>query len=433
MRLLRVARRTCRSRCTSCCSTRSPNGSSSRRPASATRRGCSTRCGRTTPTGSTCARRSASSIPPTSPSRRCATTPIFVDQIQTRRRGGDEQARRRDARTRGRLPDVGERPVPAEAADRRHDARPARPRVARPDRERRAAAAVPGAHSDERAGRQPPDSGQRTEHGAAIPPLPSPPGVRPACCGWVFDPADVFDEAKLLALLGSAPDVTRLKGVFRAAGRVDRGEPRRDGGERRPRPRTAATAASKCSPTRSTGTRSSATAALLGLPKLVTARPPVWYNSTHPPTRLRISPETLHARRTLPPPRRPRRLFRLRPRRRSRYSGGRRPRRADVAAAASRPRCRRSSSRRATTSASSATRWPSGCSTTAGSKRYLHARFPEHDLVDPQPRLLRRRADDAAAVAGLRHARPVARRQRPDPAAEQARATRASCRRTASR
>jgi G3E family GTPase len=43
---------------------------------------------------------------------------------------------------------------------------------------------------------------------------PSPPGVSPACCGWVFDPADVFDEGKLLALLGSAKGVTRLKGVF---------------------------------------------------------------------------------------------------------------------------------------------------------------------------------------------------------------------------
>ena len=31
--------------------------------------------------------------------------------------------------------------------------------------------------------------------------------------------------------------------------------------------------------------------------------------------------------------------------------------------------------------ASSATRWPTGCSTTAGWRRYLHSRFPEHDLV----------------------------------------------------
>ncbi len=43
---------------------------------------------------------------------------------------------------------------------------------------------------------------------------PSPPGVKPACCGWVFDPADVFDENKLLTLLGGVKGVTRLKGVF---------------------------------------------------------------------------------------------------------------------------------------------------------------------------------------------------------------------------
>ena len=42
---------------------------------------------------------------------------------------------------------------------------------------------------------------------------------------------------------------------------------------------------------------------------------------------------------------------------------------------------RASPSRRATTSASSATRWPTACSTTAGWKRYLHSRFPKHDLV----------------------------------------------------
>ncbi len=46
---------------------------------------------------------------------------------------------------------------------------------------------------------------------------PSPPGVHPACCGWIFDPADVFDEGKLLALLGGTKAVTRLKGVFRLA------------------------------------------------------------------------------------------------------------------------------------------------------------------------------------------------------------------------
>ena len=35
-------------------------------------------------------------------------------------------------------------------------------------------------------------------------------------------------------------------------------------------------------------------------------------------------------------------------------------------------------------------------------------RFPDHDLVDPQPRLLRRRADDPAPLGRLRHARRVA-------------------------
>jgi hypothetical protein len=38
--------------------------------------------------------------------------------------------------------------------------------------------------------------------------------VRPACCGWLFDAGDVFDEGKLLALLGGVKGVTRLKGVF---------------------------------------------------------------------------------------------------------------------------------------------------------------------------------------------------------------------------
>ena len=41
----------------------------------------------------------------------------------------------------------------------------------------------------------------------------------------------------------------------------------------------------------------------------------------------------------------------------------------------------RSRCSRATTSASSATRSPSGCSTTAGSRRCCYARFPKHDLV----------------------------------------------------
>jgi G3E family GTPase len=42
----------------------------------------------------------------------------------------------------------------------------------------------------------------------------SPPGTRPAC-GWVFPPDAVFDEPRLLALLRTAPGVSRLKGVFR--------------------------------------------------------------------------------------------------------------------------------------------------------------------------------------------------------------------------
>ncbi len=36
-------------------------------------------------------------------------------------------------------------------------------------------------------------------------------------CGWVFDAADVFDEAKLLALFASNQAITRLKGVFHLA------------------------------------------------------------------------------------------------------------------------------------------------------------------------------------------------------------------------
>lgn len=43
---------------------------------------------------------------------------------------------------------------------------------------------------------------------------PSPPGVSPACCGWIFDAADVFDEVKLMTLLSGETGVTRLKGVF---------------------------------------------------------------------------------------------------------------------------------------------------------------------------------------------------------------------------
>src|SRR5262249_3093171 len=61
--------------------------------------------------------------------------------------------------------------------------------------------------------------GRRAEHVGLTPrrsPLryPSPPGVRPACCGWVFSPADMFDEGKLLALLAGTKGITRLKGVF---------------------------------------------------------------------------------------------------------------------------------------------------------------------------------------------------------------------------
>ncbi len=49
--------------------------------------------------------------------------------------------------------------------------------------------------------------------------LSSPPKryLTPPACGWVFDPADVFDEAKLLALLANTKEVTRLKGVFHLA------------------------------------------------------------------------------------------------------------------------------------------------------------------------------------------------------------------------
>ena len=60
--------------------------------------------------------------------------------------------------------------------------------------------------------------------------------------------------------------------------------------------------------------------------------------------------------------------------------------------------------------ASSATRSPSGCSTTAGSRRCCTP-FPEARPGDPQPRLHRRRSRDAAALEELRHARRVAERQ----------------------
>ena len=41
----------------------------------------------------------------------------------------------------------------------------------------------------------------------------------------------------------------------------------------------------------------------------------------------------------------------------------------------------------------------------------LHARFPKHDLVDPESRVQRRRDRDASAVEELRHAGRVAERQ----------------------
>jgi len=37
----------------------------------------------------------------------------------------------------------------------------------------------------------------------------------PGACGWIFSPSDIFDEDKLLALLGAHPEISRLKGVFR--------------------------------------------------------------------------------------------------------------------------------------------------------------------------------------------------------------------------
>ncbi|MGL6074378.1 MAG: CobW family GTP-binding protein [Fimbriiglobus sp.] len=40
----------------------------------------------------------------------------------------------------------------------------------------------------------------------------------PAACGWIFSPADEFDEDKLLQALQSFPTATRWKGVFRVDG-----------------------------------------------------------------------------------------------------------------------------------------------------------------------------------------------------------------------
>jgi G3E family GTPase len=42
----------------------------------------------------------------------------------------------------------------------------------------------------------------------------SPADIRPACCGWVFDASDMFDDGKLLPLLSGTAGVSRLKGVF---------------------------------------------------------------------------------------------------------------------------------------------------------------------------------------------------------------------------
>ena len=36
----------------------------------------------------------------------------------------------------------------------------------------------------------------------------------PGACGWLFHPADIFDEERLLAFLGDCSGITRLKGVF---------------------------------------------------------------------------------------------------------------------------------------------------------------------------------------------------------------------------
>lgn len=43
---------------------------------------------------------------------------------------------------------------------------------------------------------------------------PSPAGVTPSCCGWIFSADNAFNEGRLLALLGGTRAITRLKGVF---------------------------------------------------------------------------------------------------------------------------------------------------------------------------------------------------------------------------
>ena len=56
----------------------------------------------------------------------------------------------------------------------------------------------------------------------------------------------------------------------------------------------------------------------------------------------------------------------------------------------------------------SATPWPTGCSTTAGSRRYLHSRFPEHDLVVRNLGFSGDELTTPAPLGRLRHARRVA-------------------------
>lgn len=70
----------------------------------------------------------------------------------------------------------------------------------------------PEAHADHGHRHEPPhrlpEPGRPVRYASEGGPLPA--------CGWVFSPAEVFDEGKLLGLLGG-PGVARLKGVFRTA------------------------------------------------------------------------------------------------------------------------------------------------------------------------------------------------------------------------
>jgi len=87
----------------------------------------------------------------------------------------------------------------------------------------------PEAHGNQGTGGRRQETERQSQHVASVSPVscllspgkaqryPSPPRVSPACCGWVFDAADVFDEGKLLALLGGVRGVARLKGVFHLA------------------------------------------------------------------------------------------------------------------------------------------------------------------------------------------------------------------------